>query len=254
MEWYKKWFNTPEYLELYSHRNSHDARLIASLVYRTLKLPEGSKVLDLACGNGRHSVYFARQDYRVLGMDLSKYLITEARKKLKEEYSQHKHNLSFQIRDMRDIRHKNEFDLVVNLFSSFGYFESDNENWKVIKSVAGSLVEGGYFFFDYLNSDYLRKHLVSYDVKQRNRNTMVQVREIKDNTVVKNIIMIRSKPRAAAPEILQYQERIKLYTLEDFERVFEMYGLDILRVFGDYHGGRYRKSSSGRLIILAKKN
>ncbi len=253
MDWFRKWFNTPEYLELYSHRNSHDARLVASLVYRSLKLPAGSKVLDLACGNGRHSVFFAKQDYHVYGIDLSRFLITEAKKKLKGEFSAYRKNLSFQIRDMRDLRYKNEFDLVVNLFSSFGYFESDSENWKVIKSVSASLKPGGHFFFDYLNSVFLRKHLVTYDIKQRNRNTVVQVREIKDNSVIKSIVIIRNKARSAAPEITQFKEKIKLYTLEDFERVFGSNGLKIEKVFGDYHGGRFSRNSSGRLIILAKK-
>lgn len=253
MDWFRKWFNTPEYLDLYSHRNSHDARLVASLVYRSLKLPEKSKVLDLACGNGRHSVYFAKQGYKVLGIDLSKYLISEAKKKLKNDYPEYRNNLSFQIRDMRDIDHKGEFDLVVNLFSSFGYFDSDGENWKVIKSVSGSLKPNGHFFFDYLNSEYLRKHLVTYDVKQRNRIAMVQVREIKSNSVVKSIIIIRNKLRSAAPEISQFQEKIKLYTLDDFERIFNLNRLKIEKLYGDYHGGRYRRSSSGRLIILARK-
>ncbi len=253
MDWFKKWFNAPEYLELYSHRNSHDAAQIASLVYRSIKLPENSKVLDLACGNGRHSVFFAKQGYQVLGIDLSRYLISEAKKKLRNEHSKYKDNLKFQIRDMREIGHKSEFDLVVNLFSSFGYFESDSENWKVIKSVSSSLKPGGYFFFDYLNSEHLRKHLAVYDVKQRNRNVMVQVREIKGNSVVKHIIIVRSKTRASAPEVIRFTEKIKLYTLEDFEKFFGAYGLKIMRVFGDYQGGRFKKSSSARLIILARK-
>jgi SAM-dependent methyltransferase len=253
VDWYKKWFSTPEYLELYSHRDSNDARLIASFVYRLLKLPENSKVLDLACGNGRHSVYFARQGYRVTGVDLSRFLINEAKKKLKSDYSQYAANLDFRIKDMRRLDYKNRFDLVVNLFSSFGYFTSDSENWKVIKNISASLKSGGHFFFDYLNSDFLRKHLVTYDVRKRNRNTMIQVREIKDNSVIKNIIIIRNKPGAGGHEVLRFKEKIKLYTLDDFEKVFDANGLRILKLFGDYHGGRFRKNSSGRLIILAQK-
>jgi SAM-dependent methyltransferase len=251
--WYKKWFSTPDYLELYKHRNSQDAAEIAGLITRTLKTAKGQRVLDLACGNGRHSLIFASKGFNVLGIDLSAYLIGEARKKLNTDYRKYRKNLDFEIGDMRDISHKNEFDLVVNLFSSFGYFEKDSENFKVIKSISRSLKKGGYFFFDFLNADHLKKHIKLFDVSVRNHNVVMQVREIKGNAVYKSIIITRNNPKGKTPVVNRFNEMIKLYTLRDFSKVFTKYGLNIIKTFGDYKGSRFSLKNSERLIILAQK-
>jgi len=251
--WFKKWFGTKDYLELYKHRDNADARKIAGLITRTLKLPKGSKVLDVACGNGRHSLIFAAKGFDVLGIDLSTFLISEANKKLRTDYRKQKEHLRFEIRDMRNITHKNEFDLAVNLFSSFGYFEKDAENFKVFKSIARALKPGGYFFFDFLNETQLKKSIVPFDINVRNHNAVVQVRKIKDNAVYKSIYIIRNNPKGKSPVVNEFYEMIKLYSLAKFTEVFSKYGLKVIKTFGDYSGKRYSKNSSERLIILAQK-
>jgi SAM-dependent methyltransferase len=251
--WYKKWFNTADYLELYDHRNSTDAKKIVSLINRTIKLPKGSKLLDLACGNGRHSVFFAEKGYDVLGIDLSPYLISEAKKKLRSEYLRFKKNLKFDIGDMRNLSRKNEFDLVVNLFSSFGYFEEESQNRSVINSISRSLKKDGYFFFDFLNSEYLRRNLAVFDAQKRNRNIIIQVREITGKFVKKDILIIRNKPGSKYPELRRFHEKVRLYTLAELRQIFRSNRLKIVKLFGDYSGKPFRKNSSGRLIILAQK-
>ena len=251
--WYKKWFGTKDYLELYKHRNDKDAAQIAGLLTRSVKLPKGAKVMDLASGNGRHSLIFAKKGFNVTGIDLSKYLIGEAKKKLKGDYKKFSGKLKFEIGDMRDIAHKNEFDLVVNLFSSFGYFEKDSENFKVIKSISRSLKKGGYFFFDYLNAEYLRNHLKPFDMSMRNHNVIFQVREIKANAVYKSIIIVKNDKSAKSPLVCKFHEMVKLYNLADYKKVFTKYGLKIVKTFGDYSGSKFSASGSNRLIILAQK-
>jgi cyclopropane fatty-acyl-phospholipid synthase-like methyltransferase len=251
--WFKAWFNSRHYLELYSHRDSNDARKIVSLITKNIKLPKGSRVLDLACGNGRHSILFARKGFSVLGIDLSPYLISEARKKLNSDYLSHKNNLKFEINDMRKINHKNEFDLVVNLFSSFGYFDKDSENFKVIKNVSDSLKRGGYFFFDFLNAAHLQKSLIPFDIKKRNHNIIILVREINNGFVKKNIIIIENNPGSDYSLVSDFYEKIKLYSINDFMKIFNKYGLEIVKTFGDYKGSRFNPAKSERLIILAKK-
>jgi SAM-dependent methyltransferase len=252
-DWYKTWFNTKHYLELYKHRDNTDAKKIVSLISKNIALPKGTKVLDLACGNGRHSVLFAKKGFKVLGVDLSPYLINEANKKLRNEYKSYRDSLKFEIRDMRNIRHKNEFDLVVNLFSSFGYFDKDSENYSVIKSIAASLKENGYFFFDFLNQTHLRKSLVPFDITKRNHNVIIQVRNIINGFVRKDIVIIRNSPGSAHPLISNFFEKIKLYSLKDFMKIFNKYGLKIIKTFGDYSGKPYNEHNSERLIILAQK-
>ncbi|MCI0449072.1 MAG: class I SAM-dependent methyltransferase [Chlorobi bacterium] len=260
-QWFKKWFNTQEYSDLYKHRDETDAKKIVSLILKNIKLKKDSKVLDLACGNGRHSVLFAKKGFKVLGIDLSPFLISQAKGKLKTDYKKFKNNLRFEIRDMRGIRRKNEFDLVVNLFTSFGYFEKDSENFRVIKSISSSLKKGGHFFLDFLNPPYLKRNLVPFDMtgaksylkSTGNPNIIIQVREIKAGFVKKNILILKNLKNSKYPQIYNFYEKIKLYSLSDLRRVFNSSGLKIKKVFGNYYGSKYEPVKSERLIILAQK-
>lgn len=163
-QWYKTWFNRQDYLDIYKHRDNRDAKKIVGLIYRNITLPVNAKVLDIACGNGRHSILFAKKGYNVTGIDLSPYLIRHAKKNVTDDI---KRNVKFEVRDMRKIGHFNEFDLAVNLFTSFGYFENNKDNFKVIYSIAGTLKKNGFFFFDFINSQYLVKNLIPYDIKKK---------------------------------------------------------------------------------------
>jgi SAM-dependent methyltransferase len=252
--WYKSWFNTQDYLDLYKHRDSHDASKLVSLIFKNIELPKGANVLDLACGAGRHSVLFAKKGMHVTGVDLSAFLIKQARIELERDNSNYKDMLKFEIRDMRDIKHENEFDLVVNLFSSFGYFSDDNENGLVIKSIAKALKPNGYFVIDFLNRGQLINTLVPYDIKRTDGKYIVQVRRIENGFVEKEILIFRSADKCTDyPVLNHFNERIKLYSLEDFKKMFSSYGLKIIKTFGNYDGGIFVKNNSERLIIFAVK-
>jgi len=253
-KWFRKWFNTQDYLDLYKHRDTKDAAKILKLLFANISIPKGSKVLDLACGSGRHSLLIARKGYNVTGIDLSKYLISKAKEKLKNEYSGCRNRLSFEIGDMRNIKHKNEFELIVNIFSSFGYFEKQSDNVKVIKSISSALKKNGWFLFDFLNRDYLIKHLVPLNIKRENNKILVQVRNITDGFVEKNIFILKNNSaRDPYPVLNRYKEIIRLYSLNDFRKMFSAYKLKIIKVFGNYDGAKFVKSKSERLIILAQK-
>jgi SAM-dependent methyltransferase len=241
-KWFTKWFSTQDYLDLYKHRDTRDAAKILKLLFSNVSIPKGTKILDLACGNGRHSLLIARKGYNVTGIDLSRYLIGKAKKKLKDEYSGSRDRLSFEIGDMRRIVHKNEFGLVVNIFTSFGYFEKHSDNVKVIKSISAALKKNGWFLFDFLNRDYLVKHIVPFDIKKENKRIIVQLRNIADGFVEKNIFILKND-----------KEKIRLYSLIDFRHMFSANKLKIVRVFGNYDGAKFIKSKSERLILLAQK-
>ncbi len=251
-EWYKSWFSTQDYLDLYKHRDNKDASKIVSLIFSNINLPKGSNVLDLACGNGRHSVLFAEKGMKVTGIDLSEYLISQAHSKLLTDYKEYADNLSFEIRDMRDINHENNFDMVVNLFSSYGYFEDDKKNEQVINSIASSLKKDGYFVLDFLNKDYLVNHLVPFDVKRTEGKIIVQVREIKDGFVYKHILIFRNSDDEY-PGLSQFTERIKLYSENDFSQMLNKCGMKVIKMFGDFSGSKYDRNDSERLIIFSQK-
>lgn len=252
--WYKQWFNTQQYLDLYRHRDDSDAKKIVSLLFDHISLQKGAQCLDLACGNGRHSIYFAKRGLSVTGLDLSPYLINQAEKRLAKEYRKYRSNLRFVIGDMKHIGFSGRFDLVVNLFSSFGYFETDRENFMVINGISRSLKEGGYFLFDFLNKGHLSRNLVPYNHKLLGDTAYVQIRHFENSFVIKNIFIIQNSRTGKPPKIHQYFEKIKLYSLTDFKKIFSGNRLNILKIFGDYSGKPYNKERSERLIILAQKS
>lgn len=250
--WYKSWFSTQDYLDLYKHRDNKDASKIVSLIFKNINLPEGSDVLDIACGNGRHSVLFAEEGMKVTGIDLSDYLISKANSRKLTDYKDYADNLSFEIRDMRNINHENSFDMAVNLFSSFGYFEDDNENERVIKSISGSLKKHGFFVLDFLNKNFLVNRLVPFDVIRTEGKIIVQVREIKDNFVYKHILIFKNTGDEY-PDLSQFTERIRLYTEDDFRKMLAENGMTVINLFGDYSGSKYDRNDSERLIIFSQK-
>lgn len=244
--WFEEWFSNKFYLDLYQHRDEEDARWMINLLQRSISVNTKSKVLDIACGSGRHSLELARRGFDVTGFDLSKFLINEAKKNLKRSKEKDL-KLKFLIKDMRDFNFKNSFEIAVNIFTSFGYFEDDKENFKVIKNVSDSLKKGGYFVFDFINKKYLEKNIVPYSKSRKGIYTVIQNRKIENGFVKKDIQIKKGN------KISEFNEILKLYSVIEFKKVFESYNLKIQNLYGDYFGNKFSENKSQRLIIIAKK-
>lgn len=218
-----------------------------NLLQRSISVNTKSRVLDIACGSGRHSLELARRGFEVTGFDLSEFLIKEAKKGLKESVEKDL-KVKFLIKDMRDFNFKGSFDIAVNIFTSFGYFDNDKENFQVIKNVSDSLKKGGYFVFDFINKNYLVKNIVPYSLSRNGKFTIKQKRRIENDFVIKEISIKKGK------ELLEFNEILRLYSLNEFKKVFESYNLRIQNLYGDYSGNKFNLNKSQRLIIIAKKN
>ena len=244
--WFEKWFSSKYYLELYQHRDEEDARWIINLLQRSIPVNTRSNVLDIACGSGRHSLELARRGFDVTGFDLSKFLISEAKKGLKNS-KERDLRVKFLIKDMRNFNFKNSFYVALNIFTSFGYFDNDKENFKVIENVSDSLKTGGYFMFDFLNKKYLEENIVENTKQKFGSTVVIQKRKIEDGFVKKSITINEGS------KVFQFDESLRLYSLSEFKKAFESYGLKIHLLFGDYFGNRFNENKSQRLIIIAKK-
>ena len=144
MNWYEKWFNTKYYHILYANRDYEEAKLFINNLASHLKLKKNTKIIDIACGNGRHAIYLNLLGYDVTGIDLSKKNIESASKSSKK-------NLQFFVHDMRKLFKQNEYDLAVNLFTSFGYFDKDSDNEKALLSIANNIKTEGLVVIDFMN-------------------------------------------------------------------------------------------------------
>ncbi len=246
-EWYKIWFSNKLYLELYQHRDNEDARNLINLIQRNVFFCTGSKALDICCGAGRHSIELAKRGLHVTGFDLSEFLISEAKRRLKRAKEKNI-NVEFLIKDMRKFNFKSSFDLAVNLFTSFGYFENDDENFLVFKNTSSSLKKNGWFVFDFLNGEYLKRNLKKMSKTSLGGKLVIQKRRIENDFVIKDIII-----RAGKKEIT-FTEQLKLYDLNTLIEALTKFKLKTRNVFGDYFGNKYDLINSSRIIIFAQKN
>lgn len=246
MSWYKDWFRDANYRVVYEHRDESEAERMIDLIERTVGRETTRRVLDVACGSGRHTLSFARRGYTdVTGIDLSPTLLDEARENAAKE------GLAVRLleQDMLDIPPET-FDLAVNLFTSFGYFDTDRENAKVIQGVADHLSSDGHFVIDFFNSAWVRSHYVSHDERVLADGTVLaQSRWTQDGRMEKRLILRR--PDSA--EAHEFIESVRLFDLEDFKQMFEASGLALRQIFGSYLGEQFDPANSERLILFASK-
>lgn len=239
IDWYRDWFADPRYSELYEHRNEQEADELVTLIESVTQINKEYCVLDVACGAGRHLLAFAKRGYaNLFGQDLSPTLIAEAAS-VTTGYP-----ITFSERDMRDTI-AGKFDIILNIFTSFGYFSTDEENERVIANCAGALSPGGYFVLDYFNAVYIRMHLVADDVKILSGGMRVkQHRVVEGNRVTKKITF---------SDGAEFIESVRLYDKEEIEGMFAKYGLATTAVFGSYSGDGFNAAVSPRLILIAQK-
>ncbi|MCP4217925.1 MAG: class I SAM-dependent methyltransferase [bacterium] len=234
--WYKDWFDE-NYLKLYSHRNHGDAKTQVDLITATLELPKETAILDLACGEGRYTAIFKEMGYEITGMDLSETLINSGKKKYP--------HLNLEVGDMRNIR--GEYDLVLSLFTSFGYFDEDSENEKVLHAVFNALKPGGLYWFDFLNAAAVTKNLVPESLSRPSDGMEVlEKRRIEKGRIVKDI-RFRNGDKETC-----YRESVRLFTQPMLEEMFKRVGFQLIHVFGDYNGGA-RAEESPRVILVGQR-
>jgi SAM-dependent methyltransferase len=203
-----------------------------------LNLPEKAKVLDLACGKGRHSIYLNQLGYNVLGADLSENSIAEASKNSNE-------TLHFKVHDMRE-PFEEKFDAIFNLFTSFGYFESDEDNLTTLKAIKESLSEYGFAVIDFMNVNQVIETLVPEEVKTVDGIDFKIKRYVEDGHILKEIDFEDQGRK------FHFTEKVKALTLKDFEDLMAEAGIFLLDIFGDYKLKKFHKTESERLIMIFK--
>lgn len=236
--WFASWFDTPYYHILYKDRDYAEAQVFMDNITHYLNLPEEAKILDLACGKGRHSIYLNELGYDVTGADLSENSIAEASKNANEK-------LHFKVHDMR-MPFEQKFDAIFNLFTSFGYFENDADNLTTLKAIQESLTEYGFAVIDFMNVQKVIENLVPQEVKTVDGIDFHIKRYVKDDHIYKEIDF------EDKGEKFHFTEKVQALTLQDFEEMMEEAGIYLLDTFGDYKLKKFFKNESERLIMVFK--
>ncbi|WKD86529.1 Cypemycin N-terminal methyltransferase [Polaribacter huanghezhanensis] len=235
-DWFTSWFDTPFYHTLYKDRDDTEARIFMQNITAFLQLDPETHILDLACGKGRHSVFLNSLGYKVTGADLSE-------NNIKYATSFENERLNFEVHDMRSPI-ENKYDAIFNLFTSFGYFEDDQEDIKVLENIKKGLKENGIAVIDFLNVVDVKKNLVANEVKSIDGVDFFIHRKIENGFIIKEIKF------TADGEEHSYFERVKYLDIEKFIAYFKKAGLKINHIFGNYSLSAYDKETSNRLIFV----
>ena len=250
-DWYKTAFRY-DYLREYPHRNDEEARRQVDFLVDILDVPHSCEVLDLGCGDGRHSLELTRRGFRVTGLDLSEELLERARRRTADEGL----DITFIRGDMRDPPAVHAFDLVVNFFTSFGYFREDGENARVLEAISRTLRPGGRFLMDYLNRAYVISTLVPSDRRTLEGMEVEQRRWITGNPSepgghvrINKQVRIREDGTERS-----YDESVRMYTLEELEAMMDRAGLVVTRTFGDFDGRPVGDDAPRNILVGRSKS
>jgi SAM-dependent methyltransferase len=240
MSWFIDWFNSPYYHLLYKHRDQLEASAFIDNLLINLQPKESHRFLDLACGNGRHANYIASKNYHIIGVDLSPENILTAQ-------SHQVNDASFFVHDMRNYFRSNYFDFVLNLFTSFAYFDSEHDEIRAMQMAANALKKKGTLIIDFFNAERLSHCIVPIEEKAIGEVKFTIRKKIENGYILKNINI-----NDQGKELI-FQEKVRLLNQQAFENLFEKSGLQLIETFGDYQMQSYHPMHSDRLILKAVK-
>jgi ubiquinone/menaquinone biosynthesis C-methylase UbiE len=240
MSWFAHWFDSPYYHTLYKNRDDKEAQAFIDNLVQHLQIPTGSKLIDIACGKGRHATYFNSLGFDVIGVDLSPNSIASAKENKNT-------TLQFAEHDMREVYQENNFDVVTNLFTSFGYFEDNKDEQKAINAMASNLKLGGFLVIDFMNVEKVIANMVLNEQKTIDGITFDISRKLGVGHIIKDI-------QITDGEIKQhFQEKVKAITLTNYSEFITTAGLKIIDIFGNYKLEDFNAITSDRLILICKK-
>jgi len=239
-EWVGEWFGSPYYHILYKNRDSTEARLFLDKLIDYLNIQKEDRILDLACGKGRHAIYLNQKGLNVTGFDICQENIRDAQ-------DNENARLNFHVHDMQFVFRKNYFNYIFNFFTSFGYFDTKAENESVVKAASDGLVDGGKLLIDFLNPYTVIHNLSPEEIKEVNGIRFHIIKQIDDGMIIKDIKFTDEGRN------YHFFEKVKAIRRVEFLEYFENTGLEVIDIFGDYELNPYVADKSERMIFLLKK-
>lgn len=246
MAWYKELFVTEDPARLHGYEESEKSRAEVSFIIEKLGLTPGMRVMDLCCGQGKHLVDFARRGFVAVGVDLSDYMLAKCRENIKEA------GVGVQVFqcDMRDIEFRNEFDVVINMWTSFAYLESEEEDQKVLDAVARALKPGGWFVIETVNHDsMMRRFLERSWFENTNGDVVMSDRHY---NVITGRLYCTETTICKDGRRREISHDIRLYTFTELARMLSTAGLEVTDVWGGFDGSEFTLDSKG-VVIAAQR-
>lgn len=235
-DWFASWFDTSYYHILYSHRDYSEAKEFMQNLVTFFNLKKEDLLLDLGCGKGRHSIYLNSLGFNVTGADLSRNSIKEAKHFENER-------LKFIEHDMRT-PFKRKYNAILNLFTSFGFFEDDNEDITILQNIKNGLKPNGIAIIDFMNVKKVISNLVAEEIQNIDGISFKINRYVKDGFIVKEINF------DADGEHHTYFEKVKMLDLPKIKAYLNSVDFKIKHTFGNYQLEEFNEETSDRLILV----
>ncbi|MFN4217848.1 MAG: class I SAM-dependent methyltransferase [Candidatus Bipolaricaulia bacterium] len=244
MEWWQGFFDETTGQVMFYEEAWQRAEQSCDALVSLLGLQPGAQILDLACGPGRFAIPLAKRGFRVVGLDICDVYLEQARAKAQEQGLQ----IEFIHGDMRAIPFEREFDAVINLFTSFGYFEREEDHLQVLKEVHKSLKPGGRFLLELMNRDWLIKNLQARDWVERPGCLVLEERRLnlERNRIESRWIVLKGAERK------EYTLSLRVFTLAELLELFAQAGLKVLGYYGGLRGESFSLEAN-RVAILAER-
>ena len=242
-EWWKDFFDA-DYLRVYQGRAEAGAGE-ADFVRKHLRLIRGQRVLDVCCGYGRHAIPLAGAGMQLTGFDYTRFFLDKARRDARK----HRVRVEWVQGDVREMEFEPVFDAAINMFTSFGFFPTEQENFEVIRRTVAALKPGGRFLMDTINREYIVRHFQSTHWQPLGRGVLIERRRMDWQTGYMHNArtLIYPDRRRRRQEFF-----LRLYTLAELTAMFEQAGLDVQQVFGSFDGSAYSPDAM-RMILIGRK-
>ena len=213
-------------------------------IEKLLQIERSAKILDLCCGIGRHSLEFSRRAYDVTGVDRTPAYIEKAKLKAEELDL----NTTFELGDMREYCAPNSFDVVINMFGSFGYFENPDDNQKVVKNMLKSLRAGGQFLIETAGKEIVARNFLEKDWSEEGDLLILSERKVGQNwgRIENRWIVVQGTKRA------EYKFSVRSYSAVELSTLLLDCGFPKVQVYGSLDGTEYDRTAQ-RLVVVGQK-
>ncbi|MBC7384316.1 MAG: methyltransferase domain-containing protein [Bacteroidia bacterium] len=239
-EWFAEWFDSPYYHILYQKHDMKEAEFFLRNLVTHFNPDKNAKIIDLACGKGRHSIFLNTLGFDVTGVDLSQQSILAAKEHVNEK-------LHFEVQDLRNLQMPAHFDIALNLFTSFGYFDSFETDLLVLKQIHSILKPNGFLLIDFFNTNKVLDCLIKTEIKEICHIKFKISKVVEDGQIIKNICFTDMGHEYC------YSEKVQALRLNNFKELLQKSGFDLTNIFGNYALESFDELQSDRLIILARK-
>lgn len=253
--WWKSFFKPITAEVMFKPRQGKQTRAEVNQILKQIKQKESLNILDLCCGEGRHSIEFAKRKHHVAGLDYTQKFLNQARIEAKKQ-NLHIRFIKEDMKKTSEAFDKNSFDVVVSLYNSFGYFDKRSDDLKTLKEINKVLKLGGHIIINTLNGSSVKKSLsqprsMGYEIEKNLFMIDKAFLDFKKMRTQSNWTIIDARKKKTSVFRGDFSQNV--YTHKQMKNMLEKAGFKIVKTWGMLHGTPFNEKKSWHQTVMAKK-